>query len=66
VVVAHSLSNASFLGQPMQSGTNLETLYSTAVRVASDAEIRQPGRELGWPISFHKLMKMQEKAKFAH
>jgi hypothetical protein len=64
-MVADSLSNGSLLGRPMQSGTNLDTVYSTIVHVAPDAEIRQPGRRLVLPILFQKLMKIQKKVKFA-
>lgn len=64
-MVADTRSNGSLLGQPMQSGTNLETVYSTIVHVAPDAEICQPGRPLELPILFEELMKIQEKVKFA-
>jgi hypothetical protein len=43
---ADVLSNGALLDQPMQSGINLETLYSTVIHVATDAEIPQPGQSV--------------------
>jgi hypothetical protein len=41
---ADAFSNGSMFGQPMQSGRNLETVYSTIVNVAVDAEINHPSQ----------------------
>jgi len=53
-------SNGSMLGEPMQSGTNLETVHSTIVHVAPEVEQVQPD-----PVDLQTLTRLREQGIMA-